>query len=350
MKKQLSSRRDFIRLISIPGLTLAIAPAAFSFREKSFVPIGKRVGIIGLDTSHVIEFTKILNNKDATEFHGYKVTCAFPLGSPGVMRNTANIARYTEEIKQYGVRIVSSIDELLSEVDAVLLETNDGNLHLNQAIPVFKTGKPVFIDKPLAASLAYVIAIYEEAEKFHSPVFSSSAMRYSESALEVAAGGIGKVIGADVYSPDEVEKSHTALFWYGIHGVETLFTIMGTGCESVTCLHSNDTDVVVGKWNDGRLGTYRAIRSGKEGFGGSAFGEKDIANLGKYSGYHNLVSQIALFFESGKPPIIPSTTIEIYAFMEAAAESTRIGGLPVTLNSVMKKAKGIIKKRKLTRD
>src|SRR6266487_203843 len=163
MKKP-PSRRDFIRIISIPGLTLALSPAAFSFREERFVPVGKKVGIIGLDTSHVIEFTKILNNKDASEFHGYKVTCAFPLGSPEVMRNAANIPKYTEEIKQYGVRIVSSIDELLSEVDAVLLETNDGHLHLNQAIPVFKAGKPVFIDKPLAASLAYVIAIYEEAE------------------------------------------------------------------------------------------------------------------------------------------------------------------------------------------
>jgi predicted dehydrogenase len=239
-----------------------------------------------------------------------------------------------------GVTIVNSVAELLKEVDVVLLETNDGRPHLEQALQVFKAGKPVFIDKPVAASFSDVHAIFEAAKKYQVPLFSSSSLRYGKNVQEIRQGGtIGKVLEADAYSPAHLEETHPDLYWYGIHGVELLFTVMGPGCKSVTRTHTADSDVVVGVWNDGRVGTFRGGRSGKIGYGGTAFGENGNAQIGPYDGYKPLLVQIIEFFRTGKSPVDPQETLEIYAFMEAADESKRNGGKPILLDMVFSNVK-----------
>jgi len=77
-----------------------------------------------------------------------------------------------KKVKANGVEITSSIADLLEKIDCVLLETNDGRLHLEQAVEVFKSGKICYIDKPIGATLGDAIAIYEMAEKYNAPVFS----------------------------------------------------------------------------------------------------------------------------------------------------------------------------------
>ena len=298
-----------------------------------------RVGIIGLDTSHAIAFSKLLNDENAgPELANCRVVAAYPKGSPDIESSVSRVPKYTEQIKGMGIEIVSSIDDLLAKVDAVLLETNDGRPHLEQLRPVLKAGKRVFIDKPVAGSLADAVSIYKEAKAAGVPVFSSSSLRYMESAQQARNGDIGKVLGCDAYSPCHLEKTHPDLFWYGIHGVEILYTVMGTGCESVVRSSSVDTDVVVGTWEDGRIGTFRGIRSGKSGYGGTAFGSKGVKPLGPYGGYRALVVEIVEFFRTGKVPVDAEETIELYAFMEAADESKRQGGIPVKIADVLKKA------------
>ena len=159
-----------------------------------------------------------------------------------------------------------------------------------------------------------------------------------EAAQEVAKGKIGKVLGADCFSPAVLEKTHPDLFWYGIHGVEILFTVMGTGCREVRRTYTENTDVVVGTWNDGRIGTFRGTRSGKHDYGGTAYGENGNLVLGPFKGYDNLLVEIINFFRTGKMPVTPAETIEIYAFMEAADESKRNNGATVSLENVIKKA------------
>ena len=299
-----------------------------------------RVGIIGLDTSHSIAFTKVLNDPDAAEdIAGFWVVAAYPHGSPDIESSTSRIPRYTEEIQEFGVEIVDSIAELLERVDYVLLETNDGRPHFKQALEVFKAGKPVFIDKPIAASLVDAIRIFDAAKRYEVPVFSSSSLRYMENAQAIRNGAIGDVTGAHTYSPATLEPTHPDLFWYGVHGVETLFTLMGTGCETVQRIPGEETDIVVGTWEDGRVGTFRGMRSGKGGYGGRAFGTEGIMDAGPYEGYRPLLVEIVKFFQTGIAPISPEETIEIFAFMEAADESKRRGGESVSIEEVMEKAR-----------
>ena len=237
-----TSRREFVRNITFAGIAIGNAGNVSSLFKKPGSGNKKRIGIIGLDTSHSIEFTKTLNSADAgADMPGIKWLLLIQKEVRISNRVQKGFRAYTEEIKKYGVQIAASIKELLDNVDVVLLETNDGRLHLEQALLVFKAGKPVFIDKPLAGSLKDVIAIYEAAKQFNVPVFSSSSLRYIPDAEEIAKGKYGKVSGVDLHSPAHLEKTHPDLFWYGIHGVELLFTIMGTGCKTVTRVNSPDT-------------------------------------------------------------------------------------------------------------
>jgi predicted dehydrogenase len=313
-------------------------------QEQPVMPF--RLGIIGLDTSHATAFAKEFNDPMAIEeLRGFRVVVAYPKGSPDIASSVARVPEYTEAVKKLGVEIVDSIDELVRRVDGVLLETNDGRPHLEQALPVLRAGKPVFIDKPVAGSLADAVAIYAAAKQFNCPVFSSSALRFTKGTQALRAGAAGAVLGCDAFSPCVLEKTHPDLFWYGIHGCETLFTVMGAGCVSVTRTTSPDFDVVVGTWKNGRLGTFRGLRKGATGFGGRAFGEKGIRDIGGFDGYRPLVVELAKFFRTRQPPVSPEETIEIYAFMEAADESKRRGGQSVRLEEVMTKASAGAKER-----
>jgi len=347
--KRSNDRRTFIRDAALAGIGLGFANTATSNngsgqpqQSPQKILNEGRVGIIGLDTSHSIAFTESLNaSTPKPGLLGFKVVAAYPYGSRDIPSSSERIPEYTERIKKMGVEVVDSLDALLKKVDVVLLETNDGRLHLDQAIQVMKTGKRMFIDKPIAHSLADAIKIFDAAKKYNVPVFSSSSLRYSPGLDAIRSGSaIGKVLGADSYSPCTIEKTHGDLFWYGIHGVETLFTVMGTGCKQVSRMHTDGIDVVMGTWDDNRIGTFRGIRNGQTGYGGSAFGEKGIVPLPPYSGYDPLLVQVVHFFRTGVAPVSAEETLELCAFMEAADESKKKGGVVVTIDSVMKKARG----------
>ncbi len=299
-----------------------------------------KIGIIGLDTSHSIAFTRSINALDAEGLAArYEVVAAYAYGSRTIESSYERIPGYIEAVEEMGVEVVDSIDELLARVDFILLETNDGKPHLRQALRVIKAGKPFFLDKPAAASLADVVSIYEAADEAGVPLFSSSSLRYMPNAQAVRNGSIGRVNGAFIYGPAILEPSHPDLYWYGIHVVETLFTVMGTGCETVVRTHTDGADAVTCTWEDGRIGTAYGIRSSKRGYGGTAFSADAIVEVGPYEGYEPLVQTILEFFETGDVPIQPEETIEIYAFMSAADESKRRGGEPVRISEVLEAAR-----------
>jgi predicted dehydrogenase len=306
-------------------------------QDQPAAPI--RAGMIGLDTSHVPAFTKIFNNPNASgDVAGIKVVAGYP-GGTDFPASRDRVKGFTEQLRGMGVEIVDTIPQLLEKVDVVLLESVDGRIHLQEAIPVIKAKKPLFIDKPVAGSLADAIAIYELAKLHNVPVFSCSSLRFHEGIQELAKNEqLGTIAGAVTWGSCSYQQGTPDMFFYGIHGIEPLFVLMGTGCETVTRVQTKDTDLITGVWKDGRVGTYRGIRRNKADFGAVAFGSKAIVAAGKGGGYEALCNEIGRFFKTGKPPVSADETIEIFAFMEAADESKRKGGA-VSLAEVLAKAK-----------
>ena len=319
-------------------LAVLISVACIQGNAAETAPL--RAGMIGLDTSHVPAFTKLFNNPKATgDISGIRIVAGYP-GGTDIPASRDRVKGFTEQLRGMGVEIVDTIPKLLEKVDVVLLESVDGRIHLQEAIPVIKAGKPLFIDKPVAGSLADAIAIYELAKKHDVPCFSSSSLRFVPGIQELLKNEqLGTIVGAVTWGSCSYQEGTPDMFFYGIHGIEPLYALMGTGCETVTRIQTKDTDLVSGVWKDGRVGTYRGIRRNKADFGAMAFGSKAIVPAGRGGGYEELCKEIGKFFKTRKSPVSAEETIEIFAFMEAADESKRQGGAPVSLASVMAKAK-----------
>ncbi|MCZ6795777.1 MAG: Gfo/Idh/MocA family oxidoreductase [Planctomycetota bacterium] len=330
--------RRGIVILAVVTVIVAAGQLAWADDERSSRPL--RAGMIGLDTSHVIAFTKIINDPKASgDLAGLRIVAGYP-GGTDIPDSRDRVERFTEQLRGMGVEIVDTIPALIAKVDVVLLESVDGRPHLEQARPVIEAGKPLFIDKPVAGSLADAVAIYELARQHGVPCFSSSSLRYTEGIQRLGEGdGIGEITGCATWGPCSIQPEMPDLFWYGVHGVEMLFAVMGTGCESVVRAATVDADLVTGVWKGGRIGTFRGIRKNEASFGAVVFGTKGIVKVDRSSGYEPLIREIARFFKTGIPPVSAEETIELFAFMEAADESKRQGGAPVALESVLSKAR-----------
>jgi len=320
-------------IIMLFALTRCLVAQDNNEKAKQSPPL--RLGMIGLDTSHAIAFTQLLNDpRNPHHVPGARVVAGYPGGSPDVEASATRVDKFTAELRdKWGVEIVDDIPTLCEKVDAVLLTSVDGRPHLQQVRPVFAAKKRVFIDKPMAGSLEDVKEIFRLSKESGVPCFSSSCYRWMEGLKRT---DLGAVTGCDSYSPATIEPHHPDLFWYGIHGVEALFTVMGPGCVSVTRVNSPGTDVVVGLWKDGRIGAFRGIRQGKSAAGVTVFCEKGTftAKPDHRNIYKGLVQETVKFFRTGVPPVSPEETIQIYSFMDAADKSKQQGGIPIPLEPV----------------
>ena len=279
-------------------ILLAFLSVSFRLHAQNVI----KIGIIGLDTSHSTAFTELLNGDSDDEFvKEFEVVAAYPYGSKTIQSSYERIPG-------------------------------------------------CYIDKPVGATLGQAIAIYEMAEKYNVPIFSSSALRYSPQNQKLRKGEFGKILGADCYSPHKVEPTHPDFGFYGIHGVETLYTLMGTGCASVNRMSSKEADVVVGRWKDGRIGTFRGIKEGPSIYGGTAYTSKEAIPAGGYAGYKVLLDQILKFFKTGVAPISKEETIEIFTFMKASNMSKEQNGKIVSMEEAyqegLKDARKLIKSYK----
>jgi hypothetical protein len=287
-----------------------------------------KLGIIGTDTSHATAFAKALHAAP-----GVRIVAAYKGGSPDVESSRTRVDKFAEELRTtYGVEIVPDIPTLLGKVDGVLLLSVDGRVHLNQARQVIAAKKPMFIDKPLASTLADAREIARAAKEAGVPWFSSSSLRFGPFAESLKAPDVA---GAMVWGPGPTEEHHALdLSWYGIHSVELLYAILGPGCASVAMASEKDADVITGRWKDGRLGTVRVIRPYSE-FGATVFRAKSIVQsdpkLAKVD-YVPMLDRIVEFFRTGKAPVTEAETLEIFAFMDAAQRSKQANGAFQKLN------------------
>ena len=295
-----------------------------------------RVGMIGLDTSHCEAFTKLLND-ESNEHHvaGAKVIKAFPGGSKLFSSSYNRVEKITDDIKGHGIEIVDSLEAVTEGVDAFLLESVDGRQHLEQFKVLAELGKPVFVDKPFACSFADAKKITDLSSSKGTPVMSASAIRYAAGLSDLNAEG-ADIHTCDTFGPMSILDDYPGYFWYGIHTVEMLYSFMGAGCVELQVNLSENLDVTIAKWNDGRVATLRGSRFGG---GGNSFGctvttEKAIEfslaeSVPPY--YACLLKKIVPFFQSGVSPIAVEESLETIAFLEAMNESRDNGGSVVKL-------------------
>jgi hypothetical protein len=296
-----------------------------------------RIGLLGLDSSHAVAFTELINDASRPDHvPGGRVVAAYKGGSPGLPISDTRIERFTADVTgKLNIPLVDSIETLLTRVDAVLLLSVDARQHFAQVRPVLAAHKRVFIDKPITASYREARAIAELARETGTPFFSSSSLRYAPHIQRLRAKAGTGALGAFTWGPAPTESYLPDLFWYGIHSIESLYALMGPGCESVSRISTPGADLVSCRWRDGRIGTMRGIRDGDHAYGAVLFGSQTTASeTTTQSDYAGLVAEIMTFFKSGVPPVSPDETLELIAFMEAADISKSRGGAPVAITEV----------------
>jgi len=257
-----------------------------------------------------------------------RVTAAYPVTSPDYPMSaefTAKwqaqmLALYKEDPNVKPVEIVSSIDDLLSKCDAVMIWSLDGRKHLQQATAVIHAGKPLFIGRPAASEPQDAVAIYKLAADARVPFWSCSQHRYSPGFSGMRTHPeVGKVFGCDVYGGFSKEAPDADKFTRPLHSIETLYTIMGSGVEKLSCVSTTAVEVVTATYRDGRVATYRGVKEGAVKYSATVFGDKGVSTAGiyghgipihgivpandAYMGYRGLAIELAKFFKTQTGPV-----------------------------------------------
>ena len=297
-----------------------------------------RLGIVDFDSSHSVELTRRFNRigVGSEQFvDGAEVVLAWP-GSSDMAPE--RIPGFRREIEDMGIELVSDVDELIGQIDAVLVLSLCGSAHLDRARPFLETGVPTFVDKPFACSVSDAEDMVALANQHNTLLFNASALRFSEEAqlMRERQATLGPVNGAVTYGPSKRADGNPGLFHYGIHSVELLFELMGTGCTAVTATSSTDAKAVTGLWSDGRIGTVRGVRTGATRYGFTAFCEHAVVNenVSTRYAYRNLCRAILQSFDSGETAVSHTSNLEVIRFVAAAIASEEQGGRPIELNLV----------------
>ncbi len=294
-----------------------------------------RLGIVDCDSSHVYQFSRRLNHVDIEEdqwVNGAKVVSAFV----GESRVTGpdRILEYVNAMRETGVELVKRPEDMLGSIDGVLIESNEGGVHRAQAEPFIRAGLPVFVDKPLATSTRDARELVELAHRFNVPLLSASSLRFASGVEAIRDDeSIGRILGVDVYAPARLHEANPGLFHYGVHGVEMLYSILGPGCKEVSRIVEDETEVTVGRWEGGRIGTLRGMRAGDMGYGLTVHGEKKSLSVPIDTTYiyRNLLRVVVSVLSGNPSPVSGEELVEVVAFQVTALESAASHGKPAAL-------------------
>lgn len=343
-----------IRFSRVLVVALTLIPTAVIAQDAKPV----RVGVLGLDNYQAVAYAQLFNDPKATgDLAGLKVVTAYAApASVDIPESVDSLPKWKTQIAAFNVKVVDSLDEMLKQSDAVMIMSLDGRKHLEQATAVLKAGKRLYIGRPLAASMSDAVKIMRVAEETKTPCWTSSQHRFSPGFSGMRNHPeVGKVLGCDVYGGCPTEPHHAEFFWHALHGIETLYAIMGPGCVTVSCTSTAAAELITGTWNDDRVGTFRGIKKGALKYSATVFGDKGVSTAGiyghgvpvkgvvptndKYMGYEGIAIEMAKFFKGGVAPVTASETLEIFAFMEAAHESKRQKGAQIRVADILEKAR-----------
>ena len=176
-----------------------------------------RVGAVDIDTSHPVAFAEILKNSGRACY-----TAVYNRGFRGDDEVEGFLRKFELDKR------CSSLDELVESVDIGFIHSCNWNKHAEYAKPFIDAGKPVFIDKPLAGNPADLLFL-EKAASSGAVILGSSSARYAgeiNSFKAQAEDSVGDVL--HVFGSCGVDE-----FNYGLHIVEAIGGILGTGAEAV---------------------------------------------------------------------------------------------------------------------
>lgn len=220
---------------------------------------------------------------------------------------------------------VADPNEMMGAVDAVLVvdDTDGGGMHAALVRPFLEAGIPVFIDKPMTTNYADAVALFDLAERHRTPIMSCSALRF---ALELDAAKadlerIGTLSSVVSVGPGD-------WYYYGVHAVEMLGVVAGTGASWVHRHALENRDITVIGYNEGPSAVVETLRDAAYVFHLTAYGAEgwtsvEVADFAGF--YTNTMREVVTMVETGRPSLSREQTLEVLAILEAGNRSAETG-------------------------
>lgn len=215
-----------------------------------------------------------------------------------------------EWCEKFGAERCATIDELCEKSDViVILSPSNPETHLRYAEAVLKSGKRTYIDKTFAPDAKTAKEIFALGERYNTPFFSTSALRYATELDSVDAPDSLLVTGGGSNLPE-----------YFIHLGEMVVGKMGA-IKSVKATPNGSQWIIQAKTESGKDATmiwgaampYGAYMT-KEG--------KEVWKSIKSPFFDGLIADMLNFFETGTPSFAPSETLDVIALRDAALTAT----------------------------
>lgn len=292
-----------------------------------------RAGIIGLDSTHAVEFGRRLNQHPPPSSRAATRVVAACRGEPTDLDlSVSRRDRIEREVREdLGIPVLASLRELVAAVDAIMILSCDGRCHRREAQAALAAGKPLFLDKPLAADWREAADLLRQARARSVPCFSASALRFRTGLADARSRLTARPLHVDVMVPKLSQPGHPDLLWHGIHGIESAYALLGPGCVSVQRHLQTDQDVTTGCWADGSTASIRRSEAAEAGtFPMRIRSGGEETRLDGFD-YAPLLGAVSDFFLTRQPPVTGRETVETLAFAAASAASRRRGGAPVDL-------------------
>ncbi|MFA5645841.1 MAG: Gfo/Idh/MocA family oxidoreductase [Candidatus Ratteibacteria bacterium] len=285
-----------------------------------------RVAVIGLDTSHSVEFPRRMQAPDCPEdqkVSGLRTVSCLTFPTP--FQSEEGLAARKKQLEEWGIKVTTSLEEAVEECDAVMVEINDPAFHLEYFKKVADLGKPIFLDKPLADTMESGKEISKIVAEKSLRMFSASSLRFIPQ-LGDACRAVPLPQVVHTYGPLGRAPAGSSIVWYGVHAFEMLQRAMGMGAMSVFTAKDSSGVVCLIEFSGGRVGVAE-LRENNRQYGGDLRSEAKavpfVADMGR--AYSDLLIEIKAFFEGRRVPVSLKETLEIMGMLDAAQRSFESG-------------------------
>jgi predicted dehydrogenase len=272
------------------------------------------IGIIGSDSTHTENYAAVLNRN--LSGNGMRATRLWGADAKQARAKGAQAGIGT---------VTNSVEDAMEHVDAVMVLNRWGNDHFAPAMQAIEKGLPLFVDKPMCDEPSEAIDLVRAARAAQVPLMSGSAVRYAPSIMTL------------LEDLPRIGRPQSVIFtlpqtWrlYGVHAIEIMHAVFGTGALDVTAIRDAQTDLVTARWLNGQIGIANQIRDAWSGMlcvvvGDAGWINAEILPSDTVNGiprmYVNLIKRFKQMLDGQPPPIASIEMIEVIRVTAAADRS-----------------------------
>ena len=285
-----------------------------------------KVALIGLDTSHAVEFPRWMQDPAVpAALRGRDLCATRCLRFETPFQDRKGLDERQAYLERIGVMVTEEFDAAVADCDALMIEINDPARHLEYFEKCAGLGLPIFLDKPFADTPENARRIMRIAEKNNVRFFTSSALRF-DADLEEAVSQKVSPASTVVWGPVGRAAAGSSIVWYGVHAFEMRQRIMGRGALSVLTSEDGNGYVCHVAYAENRRGIVELTRNCWN-YGGiirdNGEHELHFRVSNRIPFYRMLLAEIAGFFRGQRRGVPPEDSLEVMSMLAAADRSAR---------------------------